>query len=338
MKSTGGEMKDENPIREEKDETIPLSHEQDAQFSGNTIYFPTRGGNQPSSEPQAPKTERAPIEDRSPGPRRSFLSFFDPPQPQADRPEGEPASERSDDANSQEADESEEEQLSFDEFAQNEEVEQIREDLDNLIRQNDADALFALGEQYGRVSESPLIDPLPDEEVSITPTSILEAILFVGNRENEPLRIDKAISVMRGVTEEDINLAVEELNTRYTHTGAPYRINQIAGGLKLELRPEFESVRDRFFSKVKEVTLSQKAIDILALIAYRQPITATEIFEIRPQSQSILNVLLKRELIETQNQENVDAPPLYRTTPRLLKILGIKSISDLPIVDELDYR
>ena len=71
---------------------------------------------------------------------------------------------------------------------------------------------------------------------------------------------------------------------------------------------------------------------------FARPITAAEIAQVRPQAGNILNALLKRNLIETVPGETPDAPPVYRTTDRLLKILGINAITDLPIVDELDYR
>ena len=349
-------MNDESAHGEEGGETIPLSQEQNVQFDGKTIHFPPRGEAASGPGPEVAPA-RSPIEEKTARPQRSFLSFFDAPRQEGEESpnEGEPLFDESDrdlqngsehDSETFPAGDGEEpdggddgtETLSFDEFVQQEEEEARREDLDNLIRQNDADALFSLGEQYEK-------EPAPESEegqapsgVSISPTSILEAMLFVGNRENKPLDIGKAISLMRNVTREDAMRSVEELNLRYAKTGAPFRVAEREEGLCLELRPEFEPVRERFFGKPRRAQLSQGAIDILALIAYRQPITAAEITEVRPQAKSILPGLLKRDLIELVPSGQPDTPPVYRTTPRLLKILGIQSISDLPIVDELDYR
>ncbi len=330
---------------QQEDETIPLSQERDAQFSGKTIFFPAREGGAPSGEesPEADPTRlppaREPIDDRTGKPKRPFLSFFDAPE----TPDGSGAPSSDPDAGDapaeeEEEDEAEEETLSFDEFVQKEHDEETREDLDNLIRQNDADSLFTLGRQYGEPAAAEPAEPAEGEEVSINPTSILEAMLFVGNRENKPLPIEKATSLMRNVTREDVLQSVEELNSRYTKTLAPYHILQTDGGLRLELRPEYETVRRHFFGKVRDAKLTQHQIDVLALVAYRQPISAAEIAEIRPQPGNILNALVKRNLIEITENGEPGGSPIYRTTPRLLKILGIGSISDLPIVDELDYR
>ncbi|MBR6480155.1 MAG: SMC-Scp complex subunit ScpB [Thermoguttaceae bacterium] len=327
-------MNDDELRRDEVDETIPLSHERDAQFSGKTIFFPLRDGEKTPAEGTPLPPTRDPIEDRTEKPNRSFLSFFDAPEEDvtgtAENEPTEPAESEPEDP--------EEETLSFDEFVQKELDDETREDLDNLIRQNDADSLFALGEQYGNEAVPELAEPADGEEVSVNPTSILEAMLFVGNRENKPLSIEKASSLMRNVTREDILKSAGELNNRYTKTGAPYRVVQKEEGLVLELCPEFEPVRQRFFGKARDAKLTQNQIDILALIAYRQPITAAEIAQVRSQTGNVLNALLKRNLIEMVPGETPDAPPVYRTTDRLLKILGINTITDLPIVDELDYR
>ena len=342
-------MDDETSRNERDGETIPLSQEQDAQFDGKTILFPSRDEPKSVSGPET-APQRPPIEENTDRPRRSFLSFFDAPDSEGDGlpreggelfSEGETGQEdapHSDPGESAEETGEDEETLSFDEFVQKEEEESRKEDLDNLIRQNDADALFSLGEQYEQNPAAAAENSDTQDAVSVNPTSILEAMLFVGNRENKPLEIDKAISLMRNVTRDDAMRSVEELNDRYLRTGAPFRVVGGDEGLRLELRPEFETVRQRFFSKPRPAQLSQSAIDILALIAYRQPITAAEIMQVRPQAKSILSGLLKRDLIEVHHPDDPKGEPVYRTTPRLLKILGISSISDLPIVDELDYR
>ncbi len=327
-------MNDDELRRDEADETIPLSRVRDAQFSGKTIFFPPRDGEKAPAEGIPLPPTRDPIEDRTEKPNRSFLSFFDAPEKDVTgTAENEPA-----EPPESEPEDSEEETLSFDEYVQKELDDETREDLDNLIRQNDADSLFALGEQYGNEAVPESAEPAEGEEVCVNPTSILEAMLFVGNRENKPLSIEKASSLMRNVTREDILKSAGELNARYTKTAAPYRVVQKEEGLVLELCPEFEPVRQRFFGKARDAKLTQNQIDILALIAYRQPITAAEIAQVRSQTGNVLNALLKRNLIEMVPGETPDAPPVYRTTDRLLKILGINAITDLPIVDELDYR
>ena len=337
----------------EKEESIPLCDGRNAFFSGKTILFPDKNG----GGLQSVRPERQPLDESASAINtdRPFLSFFDEPESgrnpdsfssffQDEDSETEkngddtlPFSSSSEDIEEEENESDEESTLSFDDYVQTEALKNAKEDLDNLIRQNDADTLFTLGEQYEREE-----DPESGESesnVNINPTSILEAMIFVGNRENRPLPIDKAIALMRNVTKEDALKSIADLNRRYEEISAPYRIQISEEGFLLELRPELEPVRERFFSKVREVKLSQKAIDVLALIAYRQPISSAEIQAIRPQSGGILNILLKRDLIEQKtvqcdNGESVQ----YQTSPRLLKILGISSVKELPIVDEIDYR
>ncbi|MBR2692708.1 MAG: SMC-Scp complex subunit ScpB [Thermoguttaceae bacterium] len=321
-------MNDDDLRPDRADETIPLSRERDAQFSGKTIFFPQREGEEDAAKESPLPPARDPIEDRSEKPSRPFASFFD-------EPEGDDASSGESDETS---DEPEEETLSFDELVQKEIEEETREDLDNLIRQNDADSLFELGRRYGDEAVPEPDEISEEDEVNISPTSILEAMLFVGNRENAPLPVEKAASLMRNVTPDDVLESAAQLNDRYTKTAAPYRVAEKEGGLVLELRPEYEPIRQRFFGKVRDAKLTQNQIDILALVAYRQPITAAEIAQVRPQAGNVLNALVKRNLIEIVPSETDGSPPVYRTTDRLLKILGINAIADLPIVDELDYR
>ncbi|MDD3587965.1 MAG: hypothetical protein PHQ75_12360, partial [Thermoguttaceae bacterium] len=102
--------------------------------------------------------------------------------------------------------------LSPDEEYQQDERQREQESIDGMIRQNDADLLYELGEKYGppgmeRVGESP--------RARITPTSILEAMLFVGDRENHPLALKRATDLMRNVSEEEALASIESLNHRY---------------------------------------------------------------------------------------------------------------------------
>jgi segregation and condensation protein B len=106
------------------------------------------------------------------------------------------------------------------------------------------------------------------------------------------------------------------------------------------LRPEFESVRANFYGKVRESRLPQPALDTLAIVAYRQPITAEEVQTLRRQPCSaILNQLVRRNLLQTsQEVQNKKSIVRYHTTPRFLEWCQIKSLDDLPRADELDYR
>lgn len=363
---------DESIVPAENDELLPGATSDDSVFaggtviSGRTIQFPSnppRGlsakstgeGENGWEEKDATNDSAAasPGREVSAAPKESFLSFFDQnpnDSGQEDRKFRknfrsffENAGEESDD---EEESPEEETEPSIDEFAGRQYSEEIAENLDAMIRQNDADTLFVLGEKYpdGRQAgdgDNDDGEAIFDSEdgVELSPTTILEAMFFVGDRQNVPLPLAKATELMRNVSESEAREAIDALNVRYVKRGAPYQIIEDADGFRMILRPELESVRERFFGRVKEVRLSQKAIDVLAVVAYRQPISLTEIQEVQPGAATIIAQLTKRDLV-TQEKRAVNQKEVayYRTTPRFLKLLGIDSLDDLPIVDEIDYR
>ena len=176
--------------------------------------------------------------------------------------------------------------------------------------------------------------------VPIGPASILEAMLFVGDRENRPLTLARATELMRNVSETEAIEALADLNERYWRDGAPYRIVRDGDGFRMALRPEFDALAARMVGgKAKEFKLTQTMIDVLALIAYRQPISLDEILETRNNATGALSQLVKRELV-AQEKRVVDKKKVafYTTTPRFLRLFNLESLDDLPIVGDVDYR
>jgi len=170
--------------------------------------------------------------------------------------------------------------------------------------------------------------------------TIIEAMLFVGNRENRPLDADQIAEKLRNVSSEEVNLTITRLNELYRERNCPYRIISERNGYRMILHSEFESVRSNFYGKIRGTRLSQQALDTLAVVAYRQPITAEEIQNIRKRPCSaVLNQLVRRNLLkinrEKQDEKNIVR---YLTTSRFLEIFQIKSLDDIPRVDEWDYR
>jgi len=170
--------------------------------------------------------------------------------------------------------------------------------------------------------------------------TIIEAVLFVGNRENRPLHADQIIEKLRNVSAEEVEQTIFRLNKQYQERNSPYTIISESGGYRMILRPEFEPIRANFYGKVRETRLSQQAIDTLAVVAYRQPVTAEEIQNIRQQPCSaVLDQLVRRKLLkisrEIQDKKRIVR---YHTTSRFLELCRIKSLDDIPRADELDYR
>ena len=168
--------------------------------------------------------------------------------------------------------------------------------------------------------------------------TIVEAMLFVGNRENRPLGADKIAEKLWNVSIEDVDQAVVDLNEHYQERNCPYTIVSERGGYRMILRSEFESVRTNFHGKIREVRLSQQAIDTLAVVAYQQPVTAEEIQNVRRQSSlSVLNQLVRRNLLKTSRKEQEKKSVVrYHTTARFMELFQIKSLDDIPKADELD--
>jgi len=183
-------------------------------------------------------------------------------------------------------------------------------------------------------------EPVDGEEdvCDLNPKIILEAMLFVGDRDNRPLSAERAAERMRNVTPEEIDVAVLELNRNYAQFGCPYHIVGDQNGYRMVLRPEFETIQAKFGDKVREATLSQQAIDTLAVVAYRQPICAEEVQKLRKEPcKNTLSLLVRRNLVhverETRNKKKVS---VYRTTERFLKLFNINSLDELPFPEGLE--
>ena len=172
-----------------------------------------------------------------------------------------------------------------------------------------------------------------DEGCEITPRSILEAILFVGHPLNEPLTSRQIAGLMRGVAAGEIDELIGELNEAYAASGAPYLIRSSGAGYLLELCQEFAPLRDKFYGRIKEARLTQSAIEVLAIVAYNQPISLPELDRIRGRpSGGVVSQLVRRDLLAYQRGEE-KSKPTYRTTDRFLDLYGLESLEDLPQVD-----
>jgi segregation and condensation protein B len=180
----------------------------------------------------------------------------------------------------------------------------------------------------------------PTEEtdpVEISPRTILEAMLFVGNQDNEPLTGALAAEVMRGVEPAEIPDLVNELNRRYAANACPYHIVNEADGYRLVLHKAFDAVRLRFYGKAREARLSQAAIDVLAIVAYRQPLTADEVNKLRgTPSSHVLSQLVRRRLLRIERPEGKRKPALYHVTDRFLGLFGLDNLDDLPQAEEVE--
>lgn len=181
-------------------------------------------------------------------------------------------------------------------------------------------------QQYESQSEDASDDACP-----ISPRTILEAMLFVGDREGQPLTAARAAELMRGVEPDDVPALVDELNRRYAANGCPYHLVGEDAGYRLTLRKAYHSLRSRFYGRIREARLSQLAIDVLAIVAYQQPITADELKRLRGKPcNHVLSQLVRRGLLRIERQQGKPRLTHYLTTDRFLELFGMETLEDLP--------
>lgn len=192
-------------------------------------------------------------------------------------------------------------------------------------------------------AETSAFDPVADELVEddqcpITPLSILEAVLFVGRPGSEPIEAELVAGMMRGVRSAEIEQLVAELNGLYAKEGHALRIVASGEGFRMQLADEFARISDRFYGSVREIKLTQAAIDCLAIVAYRPGITREEIEQQRGQpSGTILTQLVRRQLVEMRREgAKRERTRRYYPTKRMLKLAGIESLDELPLAEDFE--
>lgn len=173
--------------------------------------------------------------------------------------------------------------------------------------------------------------------VEVTVPGIVEAMLFVGHPQNLPLSAEQMAGLIRGTEPEEIQEIIQQLNQTYQEYQAPYEIVEEPEGFRLVLREEFVPVRNRFYGKMKEAKLSQAAIEVLALVAYNEPLTAEEVNQARnTNSGAILSQLVRRRLLRIERSESKPRVTRYYTTKRFLALFGLNSLSDLPQIQDIE--
>jgi segregation and condensation protein B len=161
----------------------------------------------------------------------------------------------------------------------------------------------------------------------------LEAILFVSN---EPVSLDELAGAFEHEGREAIVAQLEEIKRILDANVGGFTIEQTAGGWRLATRPEHEAVLKKYYAQKGLNRLSIAALETLAIVAYRQPITAPEISDIRGVSSTqTIRTLLERRMIRVAGRKNVVGSPfLYRTTKEFLVHFGLNDVRDMPRLEE----
>src|SRR5712691_731924 len=178
-------------------------------------------------------------------------------------------------------------------------------------------------------------DTQPDDSkpASAELKAILEALIFASP---EPLTPKAIYKLLDAEPQEDVQAAIAELKRDYDRPGG-LQLVEVAGGLQIVTRPDLHEWVRRLFHERTTQRLTAQALETLAVIAYKQPITAVEITEIRGVNASgVLNTLLERHLIKIVGRKAVVGRPfLYSTTREFLIRFGLNDLNDLPKVEDM---
>ena len=161
--------------------------------------------------------------------------------------------------------------------------------------------------------------------------SALEALLLVAD---EPMTTS-TLATLTQTPEDQIIVTLRELSDEYTAQGRGFDLKEIAGGWRYWTRADCAGVVERFVLDGQHARLTQAALETLAVVAYRQPVTRSRISAIRGVNvDSVVRNLVARGLIEEVGHDNETGAFLYRTTTYFLERLGLKSLEDLPPIAE----
>ena len=165
-------------------------------------------------------------------------------------------------------------------------------------------------------------------------TRLLEAALFAAPR---PLALDELAVLDPEASEDDWRTALAELKDHYDNGGHGVELVEIADGWQILTRQMYAEAIERAHYAARPLKLSGAALEVMAIIAYRQPVGRAEIEEIRGVSSGgVLRLLQERGMIDIAGRsEGLGRPLLYATTPLFLEHLGLRDLNDLPRADEL---
>lgn len=189
--------------------------------------------------------------------------------------------------------------------------------------------------------EKPL-EPEPQRDTSdegratdFEPTveSVVEAVLFASDDSLSPTRLAEIV----GTDVRQLRKHIDELNEKYKQRNNAFRIEQIAGGFQMLTMSVYSHWLKKLIRSREDSSLSQPALETLAIIAYKQPIIRADVEAIRgvAAGEMIRNLMYKGLVKITGRAEVLGRPMLYGTTKKFLEIFGLNSLKDLPKAEEL---
>ena len=177
----------------------------------------------------------------------------------------------------------------------------------------------------------PIDDPASMSEQALK--SVLEAILFAAS---EPISLKQFQGVLSGLDARIIRKVLGTLRDDYQEMGRSFHLAEIANGYQICTRPQYSAWIQKFYTQQVRVTLSPPALETLAIVAYKQPVTRADVAAIRGvNSDSVLNSLIEKGLVSIAGRK-AGRSLLFSTTDEFLQQFGLKDASELPSLDEID--
>lgn len=212
-----------------------------------------------------------------------------------------------------------------------------------MMGTGDPYAQSAASAEVVEVDASPVLDDddssaaAADTGCRVSPETILEAILFVGQPDGAPVTSRKVAGLMRGVRPQEIDELAAGLRQRYLANNCPYEVVAKDAGWVMRLRPEYARFGSVVEARSRTVRLDAEALDVLALVAWNQPVKRDRIVELGCDARpSVWRQLVRRGLLELVHEGDAHAghdpvaEPSYRTTRKFLEVFRLESIADLP--------
>jgi len=163
--------------------------------------------------------------------------------------------------------------------------------------------------------------------------AVIEALIFASP---EPVTVKTLTKLLGSEPKEDVAAAIEAVRKDYDRPGG-LQFVEVAGGFQIVTRPELHEWVRRLFHEQKTTKLSVASLETLAVVAYKQPVTAPEIAEIRGvNTAGVLGTLVERKLIKIVGRKQVVGRPfMYGTTREFLTRFGLNDLADLPKVEDV---
>lgn len=175
----------------------------------------------------------------------------------------------------------------------------------------------------------------PDTKIDVTIKSIIESILFAAS---EPISLKQFQHAIPNVNLRVIRKTLVQLTDDYQKMDRSFHLIEIANGYQICTRPEYSEWIRKFYIQQVRVTLSPSALETLAIVAYKQPVTRSDVATIRGvNSDSVINALVEKDLVcVSGRKEGAGRSLLFSTTDTFLQQFGLKDHTELPSLEEID--